>query len=929
MGNWNSSSGTGTTDDAYSSGPGQNYSSSTTSSSTNNGNDNNGRESYTDRFGGTSTRNFNLSDNTPTTTDDFFQGTFDDPGEPGFSGPSYSGQFGYDSSGDYYGPGDVDVTGPYSPVSRGTRAPTPFDVALGRTPPRPQSPTPGFPSLINMVEAQNRNLNTMSVGDGFERAPVYSRGPLVDTGRTVAGVPISAPVGPLTMTRGPVYAGTNVPTQVTSEMAQDILTATGSPYASLAYDRPREPNLLERVMGFDEGYVLSPERVPGTGIEVSTVTDSKEIVESAISLSGITTTFAGRAMFGDINAMDVQSLVTGEEGVYTDIGGLIGAMTNTDGRSIAFGDDRYGDGNTNNGSSGDTYVSSVPTPGPTLARRFRSRQTFSPIRSMRFPSAPAVSAPSPRFPAAEGGYIDTDYVSDGILNKKRGFHSFSVGGRAFVVAPDINNPVQYKAYGGTIEEAKNAMGGVFGYDPQTIDLGKFPGEQGFGEDLQNFQPGVGGTTVNGQFVSSIGEMQQPIPMAVGGPAGFVGDRPENVPEQKTVADDVPMDVPEGTFVLSASAAEHMGSKDVENMLNEAKDVLKKAGVDISSIEATMTKEVPLAVSVGEVIIPPVLAKIIGYDRLEKINNRGKAEVERRQQNQSSPIDQQMQQVAYAAKGGIQNSVGQDMLVSNSGYSFNSVQDIDQEAESIFGIMRGDLNTRLKEVDLSLPFEDKVKARSDLTQEVLSQYHDRLRKLKESSDPYAFQQFQDRHADKLIALQNELDFGDYTSEREKNLAEKASFFTQIPLGASDNKLLPETQLVGVAEPYVGRDGDKVAYVAGKKTEDTDPSSTARHETAHLEFKGREKERLSPIEVDGTTFVLNEEQMLRLLDLDRAKSEGLEGEYDRAMKFITRGGRNKIRPTGFGAYMRLQGHLTQEEIENNLPEIIKQIEEQQKF
>ena len=613
-------------------------------------NDNNGRESYTDRFGGTSTRNFNLSDNTPTTTDDFFQGTFDAPGEPGFSGPSYSGQFGYDSSGNYYGPGDVDVTGPYSPVSRGTRAPTPFDVALGRTPPRPQSPTPGFPSLINMVEAQNRNLNTMSVGDGFEQAPVYSRGPLVDTGRTVAGVPISAPVGPLTMTRGPVYAGTNVPTQVTSEMAQDILTATGSPYASLAYDRPREPNLLERVMGFDEGYVLSPERVPGTGIEVSTVTDSKEIAESAIALSGITTTFASRAMFGDINVMDVQSLVTGEEGVYTDIGGLVGAMTNTDGRSIAFGDDRYGDGNTNNGSSGDTYVSSVPTPGPTLARRFRSRQTFSPIRSMRFPSAPAVSAPSPRFPAAEGGYIDTDYVSDGILNKKRGFHSFSVGGRAFVVAPDINNPVQYKAYGGTIEEAKNAMGGVFGYDPQTINFGKFPGEQGFGEDLQNFQPGVGGTTVNGQFVSSIGEIQQPIPMAVGGPAGFVGDRPENVPEQKTVAADVPMDVPEGTFVLSASAAEHMGSKDVENMLNEAKDVLKKAGVDISSIEATMTKEVPLAVSVGEVIIPPVLAKIIGYDRLEKINNRGKAEVERRQQNQSSPIDQQMQQVAYAAEG---------------------------------------------------------------------------------------------------------------------------------------------------------------------------------------------------------------------------------------------------------------------------------------
>jgi len=32
---------------------------------------------------------------------DFFSGTFDNPGEPGFSGPSYSGQYGTDSDGNY------------------------------------------------------------------------------------------------------------------------------------------------------------------------------------------------------------------------------------------------------------------------------------------------------------------------------------------------------------------------------------------------------------------------------------------------------------------------------------------------------------------------------------------------------------------------------------------------------------------------------------------------------------------------------------------------------------------------------------------------------------------------------------------------------------------------------------------------------------
>jgi len=37
------------------------------------------------------------------------------------------------------------------------------------------------------------------------------------------------------------------------------------------------------------------------------------------------------------------------------------------------------------------------------------------------------------------------------------------------------------------------------------------------------------------------------------------------------------------------------------------------------------------VSRGEVTIPPHIAKIIGYDRLKKINNRGKKEVSRRQQ----------------------------------------------------------------------------------------------------------------------------------------------------------------------------------------------------------------------------------------------------------------------------------------------------------
>jgi hypothetical protein len=69
------------------------------------------------------------------------------------------------------------------------------------------------------------------------------------------------------------------------------------------------------------------------------------------------------------------------------------------------------------------------------------------------------------------------------------------------------------------------------------------------------------------------------------------------------------------------------------MILEAMDEAEKQGVDIKQQNATIPKEelVSLVVSKGEVIIPPQLAEIIGYDRLNKINNRGKQEVEKRAQ----------------------------------------------------------------------------------------------------------------------------------------------------------------------------------------------------------------------------------------------------------------------------------------------------------
>lgn len=114
-------------------------------------------------------------------------------------------------------------------------------------------------------------------------------------------------------------------------------------------------------------------------------------------------------------------------------------------------------------------------------------------------------------------------------------------------------------------------------------------------------------------------------------AGFIGQEPEGIPDNMTVADDVPLEVPEGTFVLNAAAVEFMGSADVKKMILEAMQEAEKQGIDIKQRNDKIPKEdlVSLVVSKGEVIIPPQLAEIIGYDRLNKINNRGKAEVERR------------------------------------------------------------------------------------------------------------------------------------------------------------------------------------------------------------------------------------------------------------------------------------------------------------
>ena len=124
------------------------------------------------------------------------------------------------------------------------------------------------------------------------------------------------------------------------------------------------------------------------------------------------------------------------------------------------------------------------------------------------------------------------------------------------------------------------------------------------------------------------------PMAAGMGSGFVDRPPSQVSEQQTVADNVETQLPEGAFVINAAAVEFAGEQDIQKMLMDAQKEAVRRGIVLDK-SGNSAKLIDVAISRGEVTVAPYLAKIIGYDRLNKINNRGKPEVAERQREASS------------------------------------------------------------------------------------------------------------------------------------------------------------------------------------------------------------------------------------------------------------------------------------------------------
>jgi len=112
-----------------------------------------------------------------------------------------------------------------------------------------------------------------------------------------------------------------------------------------------------------------------------------------------------------------------------------------------------------------------------------------------------------------------------------------------------------------------------------------------------------------------------------------------------VDDGVPTELPEGTVVINAAAIRLHGTETIDNLINTAVDELLSEGVQISMQDPNPNDNVPVAISNGEYVIPPEVAEKIGYKKLEDMNERGRAylqkqtEQEKQQQQPQQPTQQ--------------------------------------------------------------------------------------------------------------------------------------------------------------------------------------------------------------------------------------------------------------------------------------------------
>jgi hypothetical protein len=201
-----------------------------------------------------------------------------------------------------------------------------------------------------------------------------------------------------------------------------------------------------------------------------------------------------------------------------------------------------------------------------------------------------------------------------------------------------------------------------------------------------------------------------VGLAMGGAprmaSGFVERPPDQVPEDQTVADDKKAQLPEGAFVINAAAAEFMGTDDVRTMLLDAHKEALRQGLVVDK-QGNGAKLIDVAISRGEVVVAPHLAKIIGYDRLTKINNRGKPETrERIQENGQAAAPATMQAATgMLVSGQMVNPTLTQQDLREEGFlskEYTPMPDIpipSRDEDTFFGYTVGELKRAIKGVEI--------------------------------------------------------------------------------------------------------------------------------------------------------------------------------------------------------------------------------------
>ena len=584
MGNWNSSSGTGTTDDAWSSGPGQNYSSTTTSSSTNSGNDNN---DSTPTFSGVGIGGFGGAyDPNYGQEKSASESIAETLGMSGY-GSFAMNEFGKSASTDETDYLDPQVYTRFDPINF-FATPTVTDLSLTRA--QVQSgysvgdSGPNY-GMQQLPSSYYESANIFGMGGGLKEGLRVGRTEakaFADYEGTQFNPTVTTPN--LTgfsgfMTRAVDSIGTRFGTSTTKQFA--INPQTG--FVGEVFDDNSFTDLMGNLIGLN---------VPGVAsVDTAVVKD-----------------VTGRGMPTQQYMMS-DTLFGKQEKTMNldDYAKMMAEQATRDAKSQA-----------ESNVTTPTSVSAAATAAsaPTIRRSSLLKSFLTPMARDYLRQESAFGNAAGLFGAFTFGLKEGGEVDKELLEKMQGDAKKRI---------DVEGIKKKAAEGGTMAS-------------MLLDPNKAKTREDL-EQVYAYNDAVFKTYGEMEAMAVGGAAGEPVAENAGGPTGFVEQRPENVSEAATVADDVPLEVPESTFVINAAAVEFAGSEDIKNMILDAIAEAKRQGIDISTDDSKITEEnaVSLLVSKGEVIVPPVLAKIIGYDRLNKINDRGKPEVEKRvAENGQSP-----------------------------------------------------------------------------------------------------------------------------------------------------------------------------------------------------------------------------------------------------------------------------------------------------